>query len=114
MGNWTFGCDLCQMVCPWNRFAEKEYDQSFAPYPDLPSPELIAVMSLTPQEFNRKFKDNPVRRARRDGYLRNTAIALGNSESTAGFPALEGALQAGAPLVRQHAEWAIKQIRKIR
>jgi epoxyqueuosine reductase len=114
MGNWTFGCDVCQMVCPWNRFAEKEYDQSFAPHPDLPSPDLIADLMLTPQEFNRKFKDNPVQRARRGGYLRNTAVALGNSGSMAGIPALEGALQAGAPLIRQHAGWALKQIRKIR
>jgi epoxyqueuosine reductase len=114
MGNWTFGCDVCQMVCPWNRFAEKEYDQNFAPYPGLPSPDLITDLMLTPQEFNRKFKDNPVQRARRGGYIRNTAIALGNSGSMAGILALEGALQASAPLVRQHAGWALEQIRKIR
>ena len=93
MGNWTFGCDVCQLVCPWNRFASKEYDQSFTPYPGLPNPDLIADLMLTPQEFNQKFKDNPVQRARRAGYLRNTAIALGNSGSTAGIPALEDALQ---------------------
>jgi epoxyqueuosine reductase len=114
MGNWTFGCDVCQMVCPWNRFAEKEYDQSFKPYPDLPNPDLIGDLLLTPEGFNRKFKDNPVKRARRGGYLRNTAIALGNSGSLAGIPALEEALQDNASLVRQHAEWALKLIRKIR
>ena len=114
MGNWTFGCDVCQIVCPWNRFAEKEYDQSFNPYPDLPNPDLIADLMLTSQGFNQKFKDNPVQRARRGGYLRNTAIALGNSGSMAGLPALEWAIQDGTPLVRQHAKWALKQIRKIR
>jgi epoxyqueuosine reductase len=114
MGNWTYGCDICQMVCPWNRFAEKEYDQSFKPYPDLPNPDLIGDLLLTPEGFNRKFKDNPVKRARRGGYLRNTAIALGNSGSLAGIPALEEALQDNASLVRQHAEWALKLIRKIR
>jgi epoxyqueuosine reductase len=113
MGNWTFGCDLCQMVCPWNRFAKKEYDQSFTPYPDLPNPDLIADLMLTPQEFNQKFKDNPVQRARRGGYLRNTAIALGNSGSMSAIPALERALQDGVPLVREYADWALKQIRNI-
>jgi epoxyqueuosine reductase len=111
MDNWTFGCDACQMACPWNRFTEKEFDQSFMPYPDLPNPDLIADLMLTPPGFNQKFKDNPVQRARRGGYLRNTAVALGNSGSTAGLPALEEALHNGEPLVRQHAEWALKQIR---
>jgi epoxyqueuosine reductase len=81
------------------------------PYPDLPNPDLIADLMLTPQGFNQKFKVNAVQRARRGGYLRNTAIALGNSGYTAGVPALEEALQNGEPLVRQHAEWALKQIR---
>ena len=112
MGNWTFGCDICQMVCPWNRFTAQEYDQSFAPYPGLPTPDLIADLTLTPEGFNQKFKDNPVQRARRAGYLRNTSIALGNSGNTAGIPALEQALQDDSPLIRQHAEWALKQIRK--
>jgi len=113
MGNWTFGCDACQMACPWNRFTEKEYDQSFKPYSDLPNPDLIADLMLTPQGFNQKFKDNPVQRVRRGGYLRNTAVALGNSGCMAGVPALEGALQDGAPLVSQHAEWALKQIHNL-
>ena len=111
MGNWTFGCDVCQMVCPWNRFAAEEYDPGFTPYPDLPNPDLIADLRLTPQGFNQKFKDNPVQRAKRGGYFRNTAIALGNSRSKAGIPALEAALQENSALVRPHAEWALKQIR---
>jgi epoxyqueuosine reductase len=114
MGHWAFGCDVCQMVCPWNRFAAQEYDQSFAPYPDLPNPNLSADLLLTPQEFNRKFKDNAVQRARRRGYLRNIAVALGNSRNPAGLPALERALQDDEPLVRQHAAWALQQIRKSR
>ena len=112
IGNWIFGCDVCQMVCPWNRFATKEYDQSFTPYPSLPNPDLIAELTLTPQGFNRKFKDSPVQRARRGGYLRNTAIALGNSRNMAGIPALEGAMQDDSPLIRKHAGWALEKIRK--
>ena len=114
MGNWTFGCDICQMVCPWNRFAEKEYDQNFGAYPGLPNPDLIADLTLTPQGFNQKFKDNPVKRAHRSGYLRNMAVALGNSGNTAGIPALEAALQDRSQLVSQHAGWALEQIRNIK
>jgi epoxyqueuosine reductase len=112
MGNWAFGCDVCQMVCPWNRFTVKEHDQSLAPYPGLMNPDLRADLMLTSQEFNRKFKDSPVQRARRRGYLRNVAVALGNSGNPAGIPTLEGALQDDEPLVRQHAAWALKRIRK--
>ena len=112
MGKWAFGCDVCQVVCPWNRFASKEYDESLAPNPDLPRPNLSAELLLTPQEFNQKFKGNPVLRARRRGYLRNVATALGNIGHTAEIPALEEALQDNEPLIRQHAEWALKQIHK--
>jgi epoxyqueuosine reductase len=110
MGNWIFGCDICQMVCPWNRFATEEYEQSLAPDPGMAYPDLRADMRLTPLEFNRKFQSSPVRRARHSGYLRNVAVALGNAGDRAGILALEEARQNGEPLVRQHADWAIKQI----
>jgi epoxyqueuosine reductase len=112
MGNRVFGCDVCQMVCPWNRFAANEYDRSLAPYPGLPGPDLSSDLLLTPQGFNQKFKDSPVQRARRRGYLRNVAVALGNSGNSAGIPALKQALQDDEPLVRQHALWALEQIGK--
>jgi len=112
LGNWTFGCDICQMACPWNRFSAPDYDPGFAPYPGLPNPDLIADLLLTPHEFNRKFKDNPVQRAKRGGYLRNTAIALGNSRSMAGIPALEKTIRDEPPLVSQHAEWALERIHR--
>jgi epoxyqueuosine reductase len=112
MGNWAFGCDVCQMVCPWNRFTTNAYDLDLAPYPGRISPDLRADLMLTLQEFNRKFKDSPVQRARRRGFLRNLAVALGNSGNPAGIPALEKALQDDEPLVREHAVWALKQINK--
>jgi epoxyqueuosine reductase len=110
LGNRVFGCDVCQMVCPWNRFAAKENDPSFAPLPGLPRPDLSSDLLLTPLGFNRKFKDSTIQRARRRGYLRNVAVAMGNSRNPAGIPALEGALDE-EPLVRSHADWALKQIR---
>jgi epoxyqueuosine reductase len=113
MGNWIFGCDVCQMVCPWNRFAADEYDQNYAPRPGTMDPDLRTDLELTPQGFNRKFKDSPVQRARRRGYLRNVAVALGNSGNPEGIQALEKALQDDEPLIQQHAGWALKQITKI-
>ena len=114
MGNWVFGCDLCQMACPWNRRAvalNPGIDPAFAPQAELPFPDLAAHLSLTPQEFNRMFKDRPIQRARRRGYLRNVAVALGNAATPDAIPALEKALQDHEPLVREHAAWALEQIK---
>ena len=114
MGNWVFGCDLCQMACPWNRRAvalNPGIDPAFAPQAELPFQNLVSHLSLTAQEFNRIFKDRPIQRARRRGYLRNVAVALGNAATPAAIPALEKALQDHEPLVREHAAWALEQIR---
>ena len=110
MGDWVFGCDVCQMVCPWNRFAPGEYDPVFAMCPGLPNPDLKTELALTPKDFNRKFKENPIQRARRRGYLRNVAVALGNSKDVAAIPVLEKASQDDEPLIREHAAWALDQI----
>jgi len=67
---------------------------------------------LSPQDFNRKFKDNPVLRSKRRGYLRNVAVALGNSGDPAALPALERAVQDTEPLIREHAVWASEQIQQ--
>jgi epoxyqueuosine reductase len=109
LGNWVFGCDICQQVCPWNqRFAAPAGAVAFAPRPGVPQPELIAEMALTAEEFNRKFKGSPVRRAKRGGYLRNVAVALGNAGDAAAVPALAEACQHDPePLVRGHAAWAL-------
>ena len=112
MGNRVFGCDICQQVCPWNRFADQENEPACNPRPNLADPDLIAELALRPQEFNRKFKENPVLRSKRRGYLRNVAVALGNSGNPAAFAALERAVQDTEPLVREHAVWALEQIIK--
>jgi epoxyqueuosine reductase len=99
------------MACPWNYKARAGHDPVFAPRPGVPCPDLTAELALTPQEFNRKFKDSPVRRAKRRGYLRNVAVALGNAGDPAAIPALERALQDNEPLVREHAAWALEKLR---
>ncbi len=112
MGTWVFGCDICQQVCPWNqRFAIPEGDPAFAPRPGVPSPDPARELALTPRDFNRKFKDSPVQRAKRRGYLRNAAVALGNRRNPATIPDLVNVLLGESePLVRQHAAWALGQI----
>ncbi len=110
LGDWVFGCDVCQMVCPWNRFASPEGDASFAPRPDVPTPNLIRELELTPEGFNRKFKNSPLKRAKRRGYLRNVAVAAGNSEDEQAIPGLEKAQNDEEELVRDHATWAMKRV----
>ncbi len=112
MGEWVFGCDICQMVCPWNlRFSDIAGGDVFAPHPDVPRPVLRKELRLTPQEFNRKFKRSPVRRAKRRGYLRNAAVALGNLQDPAAVPDLGfSMLSEPEPLVRAHVAWALGQI----
>lgn len=121
VGEWVFGCDVCQRVCPWNRrFSGLPGDPAFAPRPETPLPDLVRELSLTPQEFNRKFKGSPVKRAKRRGYLRNVATALGNALREASEEQASAAKRAAAalrqtmredpePLVRAHAAWALGQ-----
>jgi epoxyqueuosine reductase len=109
MGNWVFGCDVCQQVCPWNlRFGGSPPDAGLAPRQDVPTPNLAEEIGLTPQEFNRKFKDSPIQRPHRRGYLRNVAVAMGNLADPGLVPSLVGALEDDPEaLVRGHAAWAL-------
>ncbi|HEU4745982.1 MAG TPA: tRNA epoxyqueuosine(34) reductase QueG, partial [Anaerolineales bacterium] len=109
MGNWVFGCDICQTVCPWNRFAE-EGDPAFGEQSS--AQHLPKELSLTTQEFNQRFKGTPVKRAKRRGYLRNVAVALGNIGDMHALPVLQNARNDEEPLVREHAQWAIQEINK--
>ena len=111
LGDWVFGCDICQMVCPWNRFANQKVDASFAPRPDVPHPNLIHDLELTFEAFNHKFKGSPVKRAKRRGYLRNVSVALGNSQDPNVISTLENAVEKSEPLVHEHAAWAIENIK---
>jgi epoxyqueuosine reductase len=112
IGDWVFGCDACQMVCPWNRFAAPEGDSSLKAREGVPRPQLIQELELTPEKFNQKFKDSPVKRAKRRGYLRNVAVALGNIANPKAVPALKKALKDDEAMIQRHAAWALKQITK--
>jgi epoxyqueuosine reductase len=111
-GEWVFGCDICQVVCPWNiRFAPQHGDPVFAPRESIVQPMLAEEIALTPQEFNRKFKNSPVKRAKRRGYLRNVAVAAGNVGGSKLSPVLENAQRDEEPLICEHAKWAAEVIK---
>ncbi|HWQ05179.1 MAG TPA: tRNA epoxyqueuosine(34) reductase QueG [Longilinea sp.] len=112
IGNWVFGCDVCQQVCPWNRFATSdEVDPVFQPRAEIFAPELVAEILLDAPAFNQKFRFSPIRRAKRRGYLRNVCIALGNSQDAEALPGLITILRNEPEvLVRGAAAWALGQM----
>ena len=112
MGNWIFGCDECQSVCPWpRRFAQPTRADYVRFDPEQVAPKLLDIFALDDQAFRSRFRHTPLWRARRQGLLRNVAVALGNWGAPQAVPALRGALDDPEPLIREHAAWALTRIR---
>ena len=110
IGNWIFGCDLCQEVCPWNRKAPLGLEPRLSARDGLAAPELVPLLRMTQEEFSRAFKGSPIKRTKRRGLLRNVCVALGNSGDLSAVPALIEALAHDEPLVRGHAAWALGRL----
>lgn len=110
LGNHIYGCDLCQEVCPWNRFAKPTPDVAFHPRAGNLNPVLIELITMTTEEFRARFARSPIKRITRSRFLRNVAVALGNSGDRAALPALERARHDPDPLIREHVVWAIAQL----
>lgn len=110
MGAWIFGCDLCQDVCPWNKFAKPTTAADAKAAEDLTTPDLVAFLRLDADTFRARFRHSPIWRADRDGFLRNVAIALGNSGSESALEPLIAALDDPSWLVRLHVVWAIGEL----
>jgi epoxyqueuosine reductase len=110
VGDWIFGCDVCQEVCPWNRFAPPAREARLHAR-DLEGWSLERFLSLDEAGFAALFADSPIRRARRGGFLRNVCVALGNRAEASAVPALLQALASDPEwLVRSHAAWALGEI----
>jgi epoxyqueuosine reductase len=110
LGDWVFGCDICQEVCPWNRKAPPTAEQAFQPRPDLEPVDCLELLGLSEEDFRRRFRGAALMRAKRRGLLRNAALVLGNQGDPAALPALRRALADPEPLIREAAEWAIGRI----
>jgi len=110
VGDWIFGCDICQEVCPWNRFAPPAR-QARLHARALEGWTLERFLTLDDEGFRTLFEGSPIRRARRAGFLRNICVALGNRGDADAVPALARALESDPEwLVRAHAAWALGEI----
>jgi len=108
VGNHIYGCDDCQIVCPWNSFAVKTDEESFRARDG--SFQLIELMRLNDEAFRKRFKKSPVKRTKRRGLLRNVAVALGNSGNLSAVGPLIDALSDHEPLIRAHVVWALGEL----
>jgi epoxyqueuosine reductase len=110
MGNRIFGCDDCQAVCPWNRFASHSAESDFTPRQGLDSSDLVRLFYWTEQEFLQRTEGSAIRRTGYIGWLRNIAVALGNApHSPELIEALHSRRSHPSALVREHVEWALSQ-----
>ena len=110
MGNRIFGCDDCQLVCPWNKFSKTTQEKDFSPRHSLDDAQLVDLFSWTEREFLKRTEGSAIRRIGYDCWLRNIAIALGNAPSTKEIiAALRSRLNNVSAMVNEHIEWALLQ-----
>ena len=110
MGNRVFGCDDCQIRCPWNRFASQTQEDDFTPRHNLDDPSLVTLFNWDAEDFLEKTQGSPIRRIGHERWLRNIAVGLGNaSGSNTILDELKAKANHPSALVREHVEWAIAQ-----
>ena len=112
IGNRIYGCDDCLEVCPWNRFAGE--GRLMAPHrrDDLGQADLIELLALDDDGFRARFRGTPMQRTKRRGVLRNVCVALGNIGDATVIPLLERAAADPEPLIAEHAQWALGQVKQ--
>jgi epoxyqueuosine reductase len=110
IGDRIFGCDDCLDACPWNRFAQVSSESAFAARKSTTAFSLRDYLALNEAEFRELFRNSPIKRIKRRGFLRNVCVALGNVGTSEDLPALRLATLDPEPLIAEHAAWAIEQI----
>ena len=110
MGNRIYGCDDCLAICPWNKFAEAARERLLQPRPETTLPELAQLAALDDAGFRAVFAGSPVKRTGRDRFVRNVAIAIGNSHAPDLVPTLLPLLSDASDLVRGAAIWALSRL----
>ncbi len=111
VGNWLYGCDVCQDVCPWNR-KPSPGPVAFPRDPEMEWLDPVELLGLNAAAYRKRFKTTSLWRNRRAGLLRNAAVVLGNVGDERALPALEKALSDTEELIREAAAWAIERIRQ--
>jgi len=110
IGNRVFGCDDCQLICPWNKFASIATEADFAPRHGLDSAELVDLFAWSEAEFLERTAGMAIRRTGYEGWLRNIAVALGNARhSETVMQALHARADDASPVVREHVAWALAE-----
>ncbi len=109
MGDWLFGCDICQEVCPWNGKAPITTESAFQPVADLAPADALAILQMDEETFRERFRKTPLARPKRAGLLRNAAIVTANAKPPEGLSVLIALLEDQEPLIRGAVAWAIGQ-----
>jgi epoxyqueuosine reductase len=112
MGNWVYGCDICQEACPFTRFVQPTAERAFYPAEiDRAAPPLLDLLALDDDSFRARFAGSPILRIKRERLVRNACVAAGNSGLAEFVPALDRLASADpSPLVQEHAAWALEHL----